>query len=101
MQIKPFLRWVIIVKLYILHRGNSTSRMAPAHDSAYGLGEYANDQTANFSIFFFSQPIYTLFTFSMFYINEMISLIGMQSSTLASWARSHSRMRSAHFFIAG
>ena len=35
------------------------------------------------------------------YINEMISLIGMQNSALASWARSQERMRSAQAFIAG
>ena len=45
--------------------------------------------------------------FSAFYmfdpahISEMISLIGMHNSTLASCARSHSRILSAHFFIAG
>ena len=44
---------------------------------------------------------YTLYTFYTAYINEIISLIGMQNSALASWARSHERMRSAHAFIAG
>ena len=41
------------------------------------------------------------FPFYTAYINEIISLIGMQNSALASWARSQERMRSAQAFIAG
>ncbi len=34
-------------------------------------------------------------------MREMISLMGMQNSAEASWARPHARMRSAVRFIAG
>ena len=79
--------------------GTFAPRIAPASRLGNGLGGYALfiglSPPMPISCILYHFPSYTA------YINEIISLIGMHSSALASWARPHSRIRSAHLRIAG